>query len=109
MNKLGFNRLLIPLLSILMGLLVGAIVMLIGGYDPVQGFSSLFEGMVGSPYAIGETLRAAAPLIFSGLAVAFAFRTGLFNIGVEGQVLIGWVAAVYVLSLIHISEPTRRP
>ncbi|MGA9468829.1 MAG: ABC transporter permease, partial [Exiguobacterium marinum] len=96
MKKLSLNQLLIPFLSIILGLLVGAIVMLIGGYDPVQGFISLFEGMFGSPYAIGETLRAAAPLIFSGLAVAFAFRTGLFNIGVEGQVLIGWVAAVYV-------------
>ncbi|WP_074037205.1 ABC transporter permease [Exiguobacterium profundum] len=96
MKKLSLNQLLIPFLSIILGLLVGAIVMLIGGYDPVQGFISLFEGMFGSPYAVGETLRAAAPLIFSGLAVAFAFRTGLFNIGVEGQVLIGWVAAVYV-------------
>ncbi|MBR2757507.1 MAG: ABC transporter permease, partial [Exiguobacterium sp.] len=78
MKKLSLNQLLIPFLSIILGLLVGAIVMLIGGYDPVQGFISLFEGMFGSPYAVGETLRAAAPLIFSGLAVAFAFRTGLF-------------------------------
>ncbi|WP_214826675.1 ABC transporter permease [Exiguobacterium algae] len=96
MKKLSLNQLLIPLLSIVLGLLVGAVVMLIGGYDPIRGFDSLINGMFGSPYAIGETLRAAAPLIFSGLAVAFAFRTGLFNIGVEGQVLIGWVAAVYV-------------
>lgn len=45
--------------------------------------------------AIGETLRTMIPLILAGLSVAFAFRTGLFNIGVEGQLLVGWLAAVW--------------
>ena len=51
--------------------------------------------MFGSASAIGETLRTMIPLILAGLSVAFAFRTGLFNIGVEGQLLVGWLAAVW--------------
>lgn len=94
-NQRLFN-IVVPVFSALLGMLVGAIIMLIGGYDPVSGFSALFEGMFGSPKNIGEMIRATAPLILAGLAVGFAFKTGLFNIGVEGQLLVGWLAAVYV-------------
>lgn len=86
----------VPVISAILGILVGAIIMLIGGYDPVRGFSALFEGMFGSPKLIGEMIRAASPLILAGLAVGFAFKTGLFNIGVEGQLLVGWLASVWV-------------
>ncbi|MDF0725123.1 ABC transporter permease [Cytobacillus sp. S13-E01] len=86
----------VPILAAILGMLVGAIIMLLGNYDPVAGFSALFDGMFGSPKAFGETIRAASPLILAGIAVAFAFRTGLFNIGVEGQLLVGWLASVWV-------------
>ena len=79
------------MLSVVFGLLVGAIVMLVSGYDPIVGYAALWEGMVGNPQAIGETLRTMIPLVLAGLSVAFAFRTGLFNIGVEGQLLVGWL------------------
>ena len=69
--------------------------MLVSGYDPIVGYSALWTGMFGSASAIGETLRTMIPLILAGLSVAFAFRTGLFNIGVEGQLLVGWLAAVW--------------
>ncbi|WP_449619439.1 ABC transporter permease [Robertmurraya sp. Marseille-Q9965] len=94
-NQRLFN-IVVPLFSILLGILVGAIIMLISGYDPVSGYEALFNGMFGSPKSIGEMIRAASPLILAGLAVGFAFKTGLFNIGVEGQLLVGWLAAVYV-------------
>ena len=45
---------------------------------------------------MGETIRQITPYLLAGLAVAFAFRTGLFNIGVEGQLIVGWFAAAYV-------------
>jgi simple sugar transport system permease protein len=96
MNLERFYGLLIPNLSIVLGMVVGAIVMLIGGYDPIAGFDQLFYGIFGEPYSSGETLRASAPLIFAGLAVAFAFRTGLFTVDVEGQVLVGWLVAVWI-------------
>ncbi|KOO46555.1 ABC transporter permease [Priestia koreensis] len=91
-----FINILIPIVAAILGLLVGGIIMLIGGYDPVFGYQSLFDGMVGDPKALGETVRAMTPLILAGIAVAFAFKTGLFNIGVEGQLLVGWFAAVFV-------------
>lgn len=92
-------NILVPVLSVIFGLLVGAIVMLVSGYDPIVGYSALWTGMFGSASAIGETLRTMIPLILAGLSVAFAFRTGLFNIGVEGQLLVGWLAAVRLCSL----------
>ena len=50
-------NILVPVLSVIFGLLVGAIVMLVSGYDPIVGYSALWTGMFGSPSAIGETLR----------------------------------------------------
>ncbi len=93
------NRLvniLVPIISIIIGLAVGAIVMLVSGYDPVAGYSALWQGIFGDAYSIGNSIRQITPYILAGLAVAFAFRTGLFNIGVEGQLLMGWLAAAWV-------------
>ncbi|MBW5445080.1 ABC transporter permease [Cohnella sp. CFH 77786] len=74
--------------------------MLATGHNPASGYSYLFEGGLKNPERIGNTLATATPLIFSGLAVAFAFRTGLFNIGVAGQLLVGgFVASVVGLNL----------
>ncbi|MEK4424492.1 ABC transporter permease [Solibacillus sp. FSL K6-1523] len=89
-------NILVPIVSIIIGLIVGAIVMLASGYDPVLGYTALWNGIFGDSYSIGNTIRQITPYILSGLAVAFAFRTGLFNIGVEGQLLMGWLAAAYV-------------
>ncbi|GGE65039.1 ABC transporter permease [Priestia taiwanensis] len=102
MNKDKVFAIIVPLVSIILGLVVGTIVMVLGGYDPVVGYQALLEGMIGSPSAIGETIRAMTPLILAGLSVAFAFRTGLFNIGVEGQLLVGWLAAVSVGILLDL-------
>lgn len=66
------------------------------GYDPVAGYIALWNGIFGDVYSIGETIRQISPYILAGLAVAFAFRSGLFNIGVEGQLIVGWFAAAYV-------------
>lgn len=94
-NDRLFN-IVVPVFSALLGMLVGAIIMLLGGYNPITGFGALLDGMFGSPKGIGEMIRAASPLILAGLAVGFAFKTGLFNIGVEGQLLVGWLASVWV-------------
>src|SRR5699024_5516452 len=60
------------------------------------------DGMFGSPRLIGEVIRTMTPLLLAGLSVAFAARTGLFNIGVEGQLLVGWLAAVVVGILVDL-------
>lgn len=90
------TNILIPIISVVLGLLSGAIIMLIFGYNPIEGYAALWNGAFADPYFFGETIVKVTPYILSGLAVAFAFRTGLFNIGVEGQVFVGWLAAVWV-------------
>ncbi|WP_047981212.1 ABC transporter permease [Ornithinibacillus contaminans] len=93
------NRLfgiLVPIISVLLGLIVGAIIMLISGHNPIEGYKALWDGAFYDAFTLGETIRRITPLILTGLAVAFAFRTGLFNIGAEGQVIVGWLAAVWV-------------
>ncbi|UJL47987.1 ABC transporter permease [Virgibacillus sp. NKC19-16] len=93
-NKM-FN-ILVPLISVFIGLFAGAIIMLIFGYNPIDGYVALWQGAFGDLYFIGETVRQVTPLLLTGLAVAFAFRAGLFNIGAEGQVIVGWLAAVWI-------------
>lgn len=92
-NKTSF---LVPLVAIILGLLCGAIAMLAGGFDPILAYQSLIKKLFGSPYDMGEAIRAITPLIFTGTAVAFAFRTGLFNIGVEGQFMMGMTGATVI-------------
>lgn len=87
---------LIPLAAIFMGLLVGAVVMMIGGFNPLVAYKALLEKVVGSRYDFGETMREITPLLLTGLSVAFAYRTGLFNIGAEGQMIMGTLGAVWV-------------
>lgn len=70
--------------------------MLVSGYDAAAAFAALWNGAFGDIYYIGEVIRQVTPYILAGLAVSFAFRTGLFNIGVEGQLIVGWLAAVWV-------------
>jgi ABC-type uncharacterized transport system permease subunit len=89
----------VPLLAVLFALVIGGLIMLLTGVHlPTIGaaYAALFSGSVGSLYALSETLTAAAPLILAGLGVALAFRAGLFNIGGEGQLLLGGMAAVIV-------------
>lgn len=95
MNNRLFN-ILVPLISIFLGLIAGAIIMLVYGYNPITSYIALWKGAFGDVYFIGETLRQVTPYILTGLAVAFAFRAGLFNIGAEGQVIAGWLAAVWI-------------
>jgi len=94
LKKVNWMTLLIPIVSVILGLLCGAVIMLIIGYNPVLAYQSIIESIFLQPYYGGETIRAMIPLVLAGIAVAFAFRTGLFNIGVEGQLLVGWFASV---------------
>ena len=86
------------------GLAIGAVIMLGYGYDPGAAYVSLFKGSFGSIFSWAETLANATPLILTALTFAIAMRGGLFNIGAEGQLYIGALAAVSV-SLIHLPSP----
>ncbi|HEY8346958.1 MAG TPA: ABC transporter permease [Symbiobacteriaceae bacterium] len=96
------ETIMVPILSIALGLLVGTLFILVAGADPVEAYSALFRAVAGSPRAIGETLVATTPLIFTGLAVALAFRCGLFNIGVEGQYMVALLASALAGYYLHL-------
>ena len=72
------------------------IVMLIAGYSPIEGYSAMFTGAFGNVSNLAQTLGTATPLIFAGLAMAFAARGGMFNIGIEGQIIAGAFPAALV-------------
>jgi len=91
--------LLVPVLAVVVALVLGGVTMLATGIDlPTigQSYAALLDGSVGSLAALSETLTAAAPVTLAALGVALAFRAGLFNIGAEGQLLVGGMAAVVV-------------
>lgn len=89
----------VPIFAVVVALILGAFTMLATNVDlPTIGVSylALLKGSVGSLNALSETLTAAAPLILAGLGIALGFRAGMFNIGAEGQLLIGGMASVIV-------------
>ena len=90
------RNMIVSLIAVLFGLLAGAALMLVTGHNPIEGYRFLIEGGLKNPERIGNTLATATPLIFTGLSVAFAFRTGLFNIGAAGQMLFGGLCATAV-------------
>lgn len=83
----------VPLASVVLAIALGSLVVLISGGDPVAAFTALLDGAFGSGQAWGETIMRATPLVFTGLAIAYGFRAGLFNIGAEGQLFLGGLAA----------------
>lgn len=90
------RALLIPSLALLAALLVGAVVMILSGDDPLAAYSGLFQGAFGDGKGWARTVRKTVPLILTGLSVALAFKVSLFNIGASGQFVIGSVFAVAV-------------
>ncbi len=83
----------VTLLAVFTALVCGAAVVWVSGADVLEAYGGLFEGMAGSPGALAETCAAATPYILTGLAVAFGFQQGLFNIGAEGQFYMGALCA----------------
>lgn len=94
MNKGLVKNLAVPVISVIFGLLLGAIVMLVSGYDPIEGYSAMLNGAFGRPYNVGEVFRLASPLILTALGFSVAYTAGFFNIGLAGQALCGWVMAI---------------
>ncbi len=103
MNKklqdIGLNFL-ISLISLVMALLIGAAIMMAFGTSPIAAYKALLQGAFGTPAAVTITLTKAVPTILTGLAVALAFKCTVFNIGAEGQLLMGalfaGIAGVYI-------------
>lgn len=93
-NHKGTGELLKSVAAIGLALLFGAILIVIAGESPVAAYSSLLKGALGSPQSIANTISKSIPLAFTGLAVALGSRCGMLNIGAEGQLQVGAMAAV---------------
>jgi simple sugar transport system permease protein len=102
-------KLLIPLMAILLGFVLGAAILIVTGRSPVDMCYALIQSVSGknltagtfNPRYIGEFIVQSMPIMLTGLSVGFAFRTGLFNIGAEGQLMMGSLAAVAVGLGVH--------
>lgn len=100
-------KVIVPLISIFIGFVGGAIIMLLSGNNPIEAYGKLFEGagFAGNIRRFGDTLLNMTTLILTGLSVAFAFRTGLFNIGAAGQMLMGGFVAVFIGIKLNLPYP----
>jgi simple sugar transport system permease protein len=87
---------LIQALAVFTALVLGAVLIRLTGGDPLLAYGGLWEGSFGRLTSLSETLVWATPYIYAGLAVALAFKGGLFNIGAEGQLSVGALAAAWV-------------
>jgi len=106
----GASGVLVPIITAVIGFIAGGLIVLATGHDPLTTYQSIFNGtglnwlfpwVTGSERAtaaanLQQTLITATPLILVGLAVSFAFRAGLFNIGGQGQYTIGLIISVWV-------------
>lgn len=107
--KQSLNALLVPVLAILTAVVLGGLIIKVVGGNPIAAYKGLVQGAFGTPKALSETAVWATPYIFAGLAVAVAFKGGLFNIGAEGQLAFGAVVSAligYALpGWLHMSIP----
>lgn len=95
-QKLTRNYLASLLAAVALAFALGAIIMLICGYDPIRCYAALFEGALGKPRAVANTLAKAVTLCLCGLAMSVAAKAGVFNVGGEGQLYMGALAAAVV-------------
>ncbi len=96
------SNVLYTLIAIVIGFVIGAIFLAAAGISPAAAYGKLINGVFGKPKFMIWTLVYAAPLIFTGLSVAFSLRTGVFNIGAEGQFVVGSLAACIVGVLVEL-------
>ncbi len=96
------SNVLYTIIAIIIGFLIGAIFLAAAGISPAAAYGKLLNGIFGKPKFMVWTLVYASPLIFTGLSVAFSFRTGVFNIGAEGQFVVGSLAACIVGILVEL-------
>ena len=112
------EKVLLPLVSVALGFILGSLVVLLTGRSPVVMFSAMIKAVSGidlttgqsfNPRYIGEFIIQSMPIILTGLAFAFASRTGLFSIGAEGQLMVGSIAATAAALLIHAPKFIHLP
>lgn len=105
MKKFFKNPFVLTVIAIVLGFAVASLILLAAGFPPIESIRTLIQSMVGRPKDISSVIIRSTPIIFTGLGVAFAIKTGLFNIGAEGQYIIGCVVATMVGSMLDFPKP----
>jgi len=95
-NKIDVRYIATLTASILIALVIGGILMMATGFNPIEAYGAMIEGSIGSPRFIGNTLERAMMLCLLGLATAIGAKGGLFNVGGEGQLFFGALAATMI-------------
>lgn len=101
----NMDGILLPAVSLLLAMVISGVVMAVCGYNPFEAFGAIFAGAFQSQSGLAQTFTQATPLIFTGLAFTLAKKTTLINLGVEGQLLFGAMAAA-VLGTVDLGLPT---
>ncbi|WP_297465562.1 ABC transporter permease [Thermococcus sp.] len=96
---INFKPFVESLIAILVGFIIGAIVLIAFGYNPLEAYYWLFIGALGSTRGIASTLKYATPIMLTALTFAIGTRTGIFNIGAEGSFYFGAIASVIFTNL----------
>ena len=99
------SPLLVSLSAVVLGIAAGCVFILLIGKNPFSGFEKILFGALSNTRRIGNTIGMSTQLILIGLSVAFAFKTGLFNIGASGQMLIGGITGSILAFYIPMSVP----
>ena len=92
-------KIIVPVISIIIAFVIGGIIILALGKNPLEAYGFLLTGSFGSAQRIAQTLEGACPLIFTGLAATFAYKCGVINLGAEGQFIMGAVASIAFIQL----------
>ncbi|MBQ3793744.1 MAG: ABC transporter permease [Lachnospiraceae bacterium] len=104
-EKLLRTNVLYTLICIVIGFIVGAILLALAGISPAVAYGKLVDGVFSKPKYVVWSIVYATPIILTGLSVAFSFKTGVFNIGAEGQFVVGSLAAVCVGIFCPLPKP----
>lgn len=97
-QKKNLTKIIVPVISILVAFIMGGIIIICLGKNPFQAYGFLFSGAFGSSRKLAQTLVIACPLIFTGLTASFSYKCGVFNLGGEGQFIMGAVASIFFVT-----------
>lgn len=95
-NKRVFSNILTPLIGFVVVIILGIIIMLLVGYDPIYAYGQLINGIFGTKLNFGTTLEKITPVLLSGLAFVIGMKSDFFNMGVEGQMSLGAITVAWL-------------
>lgn len=107
-QEIGLNFL-ISLIALVLSIITGGIIMALFGNNPFLAYGALVEGAFGTPMALTQSITKSVPLLLTGLAVALAYKCTVFNIGAEGQLLVGAMAAGIAGTMLNLPAVINIP